>query len=431
MPLDPLAPFVPYLPVLKWTSNLLLVGTGASAVLTKSYTENAAGERRLTLLGWFQVAGFVLGFALFAISEKATAIAKADTDAVANAQARFHDVIDQEKDLLRQANRQTELATLTSDRQKALAATQADLAHTQSTILVGADRILESERAIQTTQTETSVVQKQIQNDQTAIAKTQQEQVQGLSSQLSGANGKIAFLENSSRRLNAIEIEVPIDSATHQALMRAIPRSAAPFRECFDSAFTGGGKFPQAVLIIESWEAGYHLRCDATEKMSMQVTEERQWRWKFLGREHVTSGSQVAANMLRILFGDGLRVVLGNGAVLGAFGPGSGSVSASIHGTIAKATAPSNDVSLADLGSQKLYLCAQHPTINANFTVDNPSIHVGLSSLKVHSVCLFDAPAQNISFNVRPERHGLTYLQYAGYESKPELRPQPEPEKAA
>ena len=33
--------------------------------------------------------------------------------------------------------------------------------------------------------------------------------------------------------------------------------------------------------------------------------------------------------------------------------------------------------------------------------------------------------------NVRPERYGLTYLQYAGYESKPERRPQTEPEEAA
>jgi len=32
---------------------------------------------------------------------------------------------------------------------------------------------------------------------------------------------------------------------------------------------------------------------------------------------------------------------------------------------------------------------------------------------------------------VRQERHGLTYLQYAGYESKPERRPQTEPEEAA
>src|SRR4051794_2756425 len=64
---------------LKWVSSAIILLTGTSALFTDAYTKDAAGKRRITLLGWFQIAGLVAGFSIFIVSAGIDA-SKKDTE---------------------------------------------------------------------------------------------------------------------------------------------------------------------------------------------------------------------------------------------------------------------------------------------------------------------------------------------------------------
>ena len=409
-------------PWFKWFSSLLLLVSGTSALLTKSYREDASGRRQLTALGWVQVTGFVVGFALFAVTERQSAMSRVKDTAekealkteVVSAKENAREAVERLKilrlaqaDLLRQAETQAktaqaqlDVANSTKEIQRELATNESELATRQREFGQMQDRfqatqgnVLNVEKEIQTSEGDIGGVQKDIRYAQREIADQQYKQIGELNTRLAAASSQVAVLEKSTRRLHGIEIEFALDAHARQTLLSVVPRKIPQAtRDCLESSFSGMGRWPQAVLSIKTADAGYSLVCDATSQIHLSVLDEETFHWRLLwGKEHVRGASDSALRILRALFGNGLQLVMANGEQLGRLGRGSGTVSATVRGGRVIAIAGPQDVTLTNLERESFFVCLQNTGVDTNVLFNvalfgESSFTVGPSTITVRSV---------------------------------------------